>query len=150
VKKLISLLSFSLAFCVSTVFAVSPAEEKAFIDAFKSAIEKNDKKKLQSFIYKENAFPMALEMYQMMVTMGADGQVTNRVTKIELSDLTDDDRKKIEQPGPDGKVRKPNAPIVKKLSYSVSRKHKEGSSEGTSSVFLGEVKGKLVIAVPSQ
>ena len=50
--------------------------------------------------------------------------------------------------GPDGKPSKSNIPIVKKLTFKTETKSANGRSSGTSSVFVGEIEGKLMIAMP--
>ena len=123
------------------------AAEKAFVDAYKKAIETSDKKALHGFLYTVGANPMALDFYKDMVTMEAG----STITQIALTDLTAEDKQKIAtQKGPDGKPSKSNIPIVKKLTFKTETKSANGSSSGTSSVFIGEVDGKLMIAVPAK
>jgi hypothetical protein len=127
--------------------AATPAAEKAFVDAYKKAIETSDKKTLQGFLYTVGANPMALDFYKEMVTMEAG----SKVTEIKLTELNAEDKQKIAtQKGPDGKPSKSNIPIVKKLSFKTESKSANGSSSGNSSVFVGEVDGKLMIAVPAK
>ena len=47
--------------------SVFSAAEKAFVDAYKKAIETSDKKTLQGFLYTVGAHPMALDFYKEMV-----------------------------------------------------------------------------------
>ncbi len=127
--------------------AATPAAEKAFVDAYKKAVETSDKKTLRGFLYTVGANPMALDFYKEMVTMEAG----SKVTEIKLTDLNAEDKQKIAtQKGPDGKPSKSNTPIVKKLSFKTETKSANGSSSGNSSVFVGEVDGKLMIAVPAK
>ena len=51
---------------------------------------------------------------------------------------------------PDGKLGKRNIPIVKKLTLKTETKSANGSSSGASSVFVGEVDGKHMIAAPAK
>ena len=127
--------------------AATPAAEKAFVDAYKKAIETSDKKTLQGFLYAEGANPMALDFYKMMVTMEAG----NKVTDIKLADLNAEDKQAVAtQKGPDGKLSKPNTPIVKKLTFKTETKSANSNSSSDSRVFIGEVGGKLMIAVPAK
>ena len=132
---------------IAPVFAVTPAAEKAFVDAYKKAIETSDKKTLQSFLYTEGAHPMALDFYKEVVLDG----IGSKVTAIDLTDLTNEDKQKIANgKGPDGKPSKTNIPVVKKLTFKMESKSANGSSSSTSSVFIGEANGKLMIAVPAK
>ena len=145
---LTSLCAFGVAFfTIAPAIAVTPAAEKAFVDSYKKAIETSDKKTLQGFLYTVGAHPMALDFYKEMVTMEAG----STVTQIALTDLNAADKQKIAtQKSPDGKPSKSNIPIVKKLTFKTETKSANGSSSGTSSVFVGEVDGKLMIAVPAK
>ena len=66
------------------------AAEKAFVDAYKKAIETSDKKTLQGFLYTVGAHPMALDFYKEMVTMEAG----STITQIALTDLTAEAKRK--------------------------------------------------------
>ena len=73
------------------------------------------------------------------------------ITQIALTELTAEDKQKIAtQKGPDGKPSKSNIAIVKKLTFKTETKSANRSSSGTSSVFVGEIDGKLMIAVPAK
>lgn len=144
---LIGALGLAVATGSGVAFAATPATEKAFVDAYKKAIETSDKKTLQGFLYTVNAHPMALDFYKEMVTMEAG----SKVTEITLTELNAEDKQKIAtQKGPDGKPSKSNIPIVKKLTFKTETKSANGSSSGSSSVFVGDVGGKLMIAVPAK
>jgi hypothetical protein len=73
-------------------FALSPEQDKAFVDKYKAAYESGDKAALQSFLYTKDAHPMALEFYK---AMQADGAGKGKISKIELLDLTPEDVKKL-------------------------------------------------------
>ena len=144
---LVCALGLAAATGSGSAIAATPASEKAFVDAYKKAIETSDKKTLQGFLYTVGAHPMALDFYKEMVTMEAG----STITQIALTELTAEDKQKIAtQKGPDGKPSKSNIPIVKKLTFKTETKSANGSSSGTSSVFVGEVDGKLMIAVPAK
>ena len=148
-KILLALLcALGLAFLTAApAIAVTPAAEKAFVDAYKKAIETSDKKTLQGFLYTVGAHPMALDFYKELVTMEAG----RKVTQITLTELDAEDKQKIaSQKGPDGKPGKTNIPIVKKLSFKTESQSANDKSSGSSSVFVGEVDGKLMIAVPAK
>ena len=123
----------------------TPAQEKAFVDAYRKAVEAKDEKTLQGFLYTRGADPQALEFFKMMVTseMGA------RITSIQLLDLDASDKKRAEGgPGPNGKPMKFTLPPSKKLVIKSETKDANGSSSSTSEVLVAESDGKIVIPVP--
>ena len=79
-----------LAMCVGVAlttapaFAATPAQEKAFVDGFKKAVERKDAKALKALLYIRDADPTALEFYNMMIV--ADFGST--IKSIKLVDLT--------------------------------------------------------------
>ncbi len=98
--------------------AASPVES-AFVESFRKAYEANDTKALHGFLYTKGADRETLDMFKMMVTMGA-GQ---KLSSVELIDLTDADKKKISSAtGPNGKPMKSPIPITKKLVMKKSSK----------------------------
>ncbi|HET9339842.1 MAG TPA: hypothetical protein VFQ55_12635 [Casimicrobiaceae bacterium] len=126
--------------------AATPAQEKAFVDAYRTAYEAKDAKTLHSLLYTKGADPQALEFYRMMTTEGMGGKISS----IALEPLTADDKAKAmaAMPGPGGKsVKLPLAP-VKKLVIKRTTKDASGSSSSTSTVFVAEADGRLVIPVP--
>jgi len=128
--------------------AGTPAQDKAFVDKYKTAFEAGDKATLESFLYTVGAHPMALEFYKMMQ---AEGAGTAKIAKIELVDLTPEDAKKAAevQTGPDGvKAKMPLAP-TKKLKITLASKDSNGSSSSSTENFVAEKDGKYVIPVPA-
>ncbi len=126
--------------------AATPAQEKAFCDKYKTAFEAGDKATLESLLYTKGAHPMALEFYKMMMT----GEAGQKISKIELVDLTPEDAKKASemQEGPGGeKMAMPIKP-TKKLKITIESKGESGSGSSTSESFVAEQDGKLVIPVP--
>ena len=146
--KMIPLLTFCFAISSGlSLYAGDTPAEKAFVDKYKTAYEGKDTKTLESLLYKEGAHPMALEFYKMQVTEGAGGKIAS----IELVDLSPEEKKKVEgvQEGPGGqKTRMPLKP-TKKLSVKIDSSGSSGSSSATSSMFVAEKDGKLVIPVPA-
>jgi len=133
--------------CATSLRAGTPAQDKEFVDKYKTAFEKGDKATLESFLYTKGANPMALEMYKMMMAPEAGG----KIAKIELVDLSPEDAKKATevQTGPDGsKAQLPLKP-TKKLKLSVETKDANGSSTSSSESFVAENDGKYVIPVPA-
>lgn len=134
--------------CVASLLlhAATPAQEKEFVDKYKTAFEAGDKATLESLLYTKGAHPMALEFYKMMMT----GEAGQKISKIELVDLTPEDAKKATgmQEGPGGeKMAMPIKP-TKKLKITIESKSEEGSGSSTSESFVAEQDGKLVIPVP--
>jgi hypothetical protein len=125
--------------------AASPEQEKAFTDKYKAALEGKDTAALESFLYTQGSDPGALEFYKMMQS----GSAGEKISKIELVNLTPDDVKKATTPmdGPTGKVCL-NLKPTKKLVIKVENKDANGSSSSSSENFVAEKDGKLVIPVP--
>ena len=64
VKKAIWLLLLALAPVAGS--CATPAQEKAFVDAYRKAIETKDEKALTGMLYTKGADPQALEFYKVM------------------------------------------------------------------------------------
>jgi hypothetical protein len=128
-----------------TIGAATSAQEKAFTDKYKTAMEGKDTATLESFLYTQGSDPGALEFYKMMQS-GAAGE---KITSIELVNLTPEDVKKATTPmeGPTGKVCL-NLKPTKKLVIKVEKKDANGSSSSSSENFVAEKDGKYVIPVP--
>jgi len=135
--------------CLISIAAVccraGSADEKAFTDKYKTAFESKDTKTLESFLYTTGSDPGALEFYKMMMS----GEAGSKISSIELVALTPDEMKKASEPqeGPGGKFCMTLKP-TKKLVIKVEQKDANGSSSSTSSSFVAEKDGKLVIPVP--
>ncbi len=127
------------------VVAGTPAQEKAFTDKYKAAMEGKDTATLEAFLYTQGSDPEALEFYKMMQSGGAGGKIST----IELVNLTPEDVKKATTPmdGPTGKVCL-NLKPTKKLVIKVETKDASGSSSSSSENFVAEKDGKFVIPVP--
>ena len=127
------------------VTAGTPAQEKAFTDKYKAAMEGKDTATLESFLYTQSSDPTALEFYKMMQSGGAG----EKISSIELVSLTPEDVKKATTPmdGPTGKVCL-NLKPTKKLVIKVEKKDGSGSSSSSSENFVAEKDGKFVIPVP--
>jgi hypothetical protein len=147
IRLLVATLSLA-PLCASSLHAGTPAQEKAFVDKYKTAFEAGDKATLESFLYTKGANPMALEFYKMMQAEGAGG----KITKIELVDLTPEDVKKAAevQTGPDGKKAQLPLKPTKKLKITVETKDANGSSSSSTENFVAETDGKYVIPVPAE
>jgi hypothetical protein len=129
-----------------SLHAGSSAQEKAFTDKYKTALEKKDTATLESFLYTQGADPAILGFYKMMQSAEA-GQ---KISTIELVELTPEDAKKAATPMDSptgGKVCLMLKP-TKKLIIKVEKKDDSGSSTSTSENFIAEKDGKFVIPVP--
>ena len=135
-------LLLTLAF---TIVAATPQQEKAFTDKYKAAFEGKDTATLESFLYTQGSDPAALEFYKMMQS----GEAGEKISKIELVNLTPEDVKKATTPmdGPTGKVCLTLKP-TKKLIIKIEKKDSSGSSSSSSENFVAEKDGKFFIPVP--
>lgn len=132
------LLALTIALFCRSLYAGPSAQE--FVDKYRTAFEKGDKATLESFLYTEDAHPMALEFYK---KMHAEGAGTKKIAKIELLDVTPEDLAKASelQTAPDGsKARLPLTP-TKKLKITIGKTWSER--------FVAEKDGKYVIPVPA-
>ena len=145
-KILIAPLLLTLCCGATELRAGPPDREQEFTAKYKAAYEARDTATLYSFLYTEGANPMALGFYKMMMTNGAG----EKISKIELVDLSPEDAKKVEgvQDGPGGmKTRLPIQP-TKKLKITIETKNGDNTSSSTSESFVAEKDGKFVIPVP--
>jgi hypothetical protein len=142
--KLLCLICGFLVTITLSVFAGT--SEKAFTDKYKTAFEAKDTATLESFLYTQGADPAILGFYKMMQS----GEAGEKISSIELVDLTPDDAKKAATPMDSptgGKVCLTLKP-AKKLVIKVEKKDANGSSTSTSESFIAEKDGKFVIPVP--
>jgi hypothetical protein len=143
--KMFTVASAFLFLVALGIVAGTPEQEKAFTDKYKAAMESKDTATLESFLYTKGADPTALEFYKMMQS----GEAGEKISKIELVNLTPEDVKKATTPmdGPTGKVCL-NLKPTKKLVIKVEKKDANGSSSSSSENFVAEKDGKFVIPVP--
>jgi len=144
----LKLVTLSGALLITLAFAsaaATPAQEKAFTDKYKAALEGKDTATLEGFLCTQGSDPQALEFYKMMQSGNAGGKIAS----IELVSLTPEDVKKATTPmdGPTGKVCL-NLKPTKKLVIKVEQKDANGSSSSSSENFVAEKDGKFVIPVP--
>jgi hypothetical protein len=142
----------ALLFCAllilgcSVTHAGTSAQEKAFTDKYKTAFEAKDTAALESFLYTTGSDPTILGFYKAMQSSEAG----EKISKIELVDLTPADVKKVaEMPmSPSGvKVCLPLKP-TKKLVITIEKKDANGSSSSNTENMIAEKDGKFVIPVP--
>jgi hypothetical protein len=145
-SKRIFTVTGALLFSVALgLVGATPEQEKAFTDKYKAAMESKDTATLESFLYTKGSDPTALEFYKMMQS----GEAGEKISSIELVNLTPEDVKKATTPmdGPTGKVCLTLKP-TKKLVIKVEKKDGSGSSSSSSENFVAEKDGKFVIPVP--
>src|SRR2546421_12106279 len=144
-KSLLVILSMSLV-PVFSAQAAATEQGKSFVEKYKTALEANDSATLQSVLYTTGADPMIVGFYKMMQSSGAG----DKISKIELVDLTPDDAKKATAPqdSPSGGKVCLNLKPNKKLVIVVEKKDENGSSTNTTENFIAEKDGKFVIPVP--
>jgi hypothetical protein len=141
-------LALATAFSVATACAATADEEKAFVNAYKTAFAAKDANGLQALLYTDGADPMALQFYgQMMTAELANGTLSS----IELQDLTADEVTAAATPqdGPNGKFVLAPKPY-KKLALKIDSKTADGMASSTSTVFVAEIGGKIVICTPGK
>ena len=143
--KFVTLVSAVLVAGILAATAGTPEQEKAFTEKYKTALEGKDTATLEAFLYTQGSDPQALEFYKMMQS----GSAGEKISSIELVNLTPDDVKKATSPmdGPTGKVCL-NLKPTKKLVIKVETKDANGSSSSSSENFVAEKDGKFVIPVP--
>ena len=142
----ISSLLFAFLVSISVPLAADTSEqEKAFVAKYKTAMEGKDTATLQSFLYTHGSDPAAVEFYKMMQS----GEAGEKISTIELVNLTPDDVKKATTPmdGPTGKVCLTLKP-TKKLVIKIEKKDANGSSTSSTENLIAEKDGKFVIPVP--
>lgn len=144
----------SLAIAVVAMFttapllhAGSPEQEKVFVESYRKALEAKDTKTLESFLYTKSADPTVLGFYKDMQASDAGKPVSS----IELVDLTPEqvaDAAKLKE-GPGGKKLALPLKPSKKLIIKITTSDANGSSTGTSEIFVAESDGRFVIPVPA-
>jgi hypothetical protein len=131
---------------IGNAIAATPAQEKDFINAYKTAVSSKDGKALQSLLYTKGADPAMLDMFKMMFSI-EQGATINAITLVDLT--TADQKKLASAAGPNGQPMKMTLKPTKKLMVKTSTKSANGSTSGESEIFVAEADGKLVIPVPA-
>jgi len=143
--KISSLVFVFLVAVTLPIAAGTSEQEKAFLSKYKTAFEGKDTATLESFLYTQGSDPAAVAFYKMMQS----GEAGEKISTIELVNLTPDDLKKATTPmdGPTGKVCVTLKP-TKKLVIKVEKKDANGSSTSSTENLIAEKDGKFVIPVP--
>src|SRR5438445_7629649 len=118
------------------VSAGTTEQEKALTDKYKKAFEGKDTATLESFLYTQGADPEIVGFYKMMQS----GEAGEKISSIELVNLTPEDVKKATTPMDSptgGKVCLTLKP-TKNLIIKVEKKDATGSSTSSSENFVAE------------
>ncbi|HQU50408.1 MAG TPA: hypothetical protein PLM09_15010 [Casimicrobiaceae bacterium] len=126
--------------------AVTPAQEKAFVETWRKAFESKDAATLESLLDTKGADREALEFYRAMMTEGMGA----RIDAIALEPLSEADRVDAARTlrGPGGKELRLTLVPVRKLVVRRTHRDGSGSSTSTSRVYVAESGGRLVVPVP--
>lgn len=126
--------------------AVTPAQEKAFVETWRKAFESGDAATLESLLDTKGADRDALDFYRAMMTEGMGA----RIDAIALEPLSEADRADAARslPGPGGKELRLTLVPVRKLVVRRTHRDGSGSSTSTSRVYVAESGGRLVVPVP--
>lgn len=127
------------------LLAATPAQERAFVDAYRRAYEGRDHPGRVALLYTKGADPQALVFYKMV--LGAE--MGGRMASIELVEPSAEDRAHAQTArSPSGRPQQLVLPATKKLVITSTAKGRDGSASSTSEVFVGESDGRLWILVP--
>ena len=137
----------TLGLLAAPAFAATPAQEKAFVEGFKKAVERKDAKALKGLLYVRDADPTALEFYNMMIV--ADFGST--IKSIKLVDLTAEEDQQMGTVGKNIQGQPMKMPLkpIKSLVLTTASKSADLTTSGSSQWYVAEHEGKLVIPVPA-
>ena len=124
----------------------SADKEQSFVAAFREALEKNDKKTMDSFLLKDGTPAEVVEFYTMMMEMPPG----TKIESLELVTPTAEEAAKYNQamPMPDGKNYKLPITPTKQLVIVMKEADANGSGTSKSSLPVAEKDGKIVIPLP--
>ncbi|MBX7208248.1 MAG: hypothetical protein K1X78_08070 [Verrucomicrobiaceae bacterium] len=145
-KSIRTFLAIAIASAAVTSFAITPEQEKAFVENYKKAFEAKDEKALAAFLYTKGAEVGTIGFFSMMQLADAGKPVTS----IELVTPTKEEAARYNKamPMPDGGMCKMPVKPVRKLVIVIEEKSGDSTSKSTHSNPVAEVDGKLVIPVP--
>jgi hypothetical protein len=145
-KSLFILLIITVALPLCSARAASPAEEKAFVESYKKALEAGDAKALAGFLYTEGAQPEADRILQ----DDANDESGRKSHEHRTGDTISSRRGKIQQTDDHArwKVLRDGLKPTKQLVIVSETKDANGSNKSTSKSPVAEKNGKLVIPVP--
>lgn len=145
-KRLITLFTIIAAFASVPAHSATPEQEKAFVDAYRKALEAGDAKALNAFLSTDGADADTIDFFKMMQAPEPGAKLVS----IELVKPTAEEEAKLNEPMmmPDGKSYKMPIKPYKQLVIKSETKSADGSSSSTSKSPVAEKDGKLVIPVP--
>ena len=145
-KQIATLAIIALSFAFTPAHGATPEQEKAFVAAYKKALESGDKEALAGFLYTEGAQPEQIEFFKMM----QQSNIGSKVSSIELVTPTAAEAERFNKPMmmPDGKSYVMGLKPTKQLVIVSETKTGDSSSKSTSKSPVAEKNGKLVIPVP--
>lgn len=146
-KRLISgSILFSLLSFISSAAVAATPQELDFLSSYRKALESNDTKTLESFLYARNADPDALEYLKESLPL----EEGFKISRLELLDVTPEEAAQAlkPMPGPGGRFSALPIKPIKKFIIKVESQDSAGTALTTQRA-LGEVDGKLKILVPS-
>ncbi len=134
------------AIIAGPAWAASPAQEQAFLDAYRTAFEAQDADGLKALLHTGGADPMGLEFYQMMMTSEFGGTIS-----LELRDLTPEDVATADtvMPLPTGINARLSPKPYKKLVITITKDTPDTKSSSTSEVFVADEGDKILISTPA-
>lgn len=133
-------------FLASPVALAATQKEQAFLDSYKRALESNDTKTLESFLYVKDADPAALEFFKSSLPL----EEGFKVAKLELVDVSPAEVAQAVKPmpGPDGSLSALPLKPTKKFIIEV-RSEADENQFITTQRAVGEVDGAYRILVPA-
>lgn len=128
--------------------ASTAAQEKAFMDGFKRAVEHKDARALKALLYVNDADPAALEFYNMMIV----ADIGSKITSIKLADLTAEEDRQMAMVGKNMQGQPIKMPLkpIKSLLLTTGAKSADLATNGSSQWYVAEYEGRLVIPVPAR
>jgi hypothetical protein len=126
--------------------AATPAQEKAFVDSYRKALEAGDTKTLESFLYTKGATEETIGFFKMMMGLEQGAKIVS--VELVKPDAEEEAKLNKAMQMPDGKSYVMPLKVVKQLVIKSETKSADGSSSGTSKSPVADKDGKLVIPVP--
>jgi len=145
-KRSTLLFPILLALVALQLHAATPAQEKAFVDTYRKALEAGDAKTLAGFLLTDGATADAVEFFKMTQALDPGAKVVS----IELVKPDAADTAKYGAPikMPDGKDYKLPVKATNVLVIKTETKDANGSSSATAKSPVGEKGGKLMVLIP--
>ncbi|MDR3401372.1 MAG: hypothetical protein P4L99_02650 [Chthoniobacter sp.] len=141
------LLPILLALVSLQLHAATPAQEKAFIDSYRKALEAGDSKTLAGYLLTDGASPDAVEFFKMTQAIDPGAKIVS--IELPKPDAAETAKYSAAIKMPDGKDYKLPLKATNVLVIKIETKDANGSSaSATSKSPVGEKAGKLVVLIP--